>query len=195
MAATAHSNPVPDVPDCCRGSALPVQLCVWEGLLGISLAGFGRGMRLDIHGKHVGVVVLTPVFRDVDRGEESTIGFNCKMFTPRYNGMNEPDDPTVRIRINELRRFVTDLEAFERHRQGSVTLLGLDPEMFKLSLQVFDRPGHVLLTGTMRERGFEGTSFNLGISIGFEIEPSSLPSILRDFEDLIAWPQITPPTE
>lgn len=83
-------------------------------------------------------------------------------------------------------RFVDALRALERDRRGEAIL---DCRQFRLISSVNDRAGHVGLHAVLIEHQSGG---NHQVAIVFEVDPASLSGILRDIEDLIAFPKMNP---
>lgn len=89
----------------------------------------------------------------------------------------------VRIQIESLRHFVEDLRTTERDRRGEATLIC---SQLRLSLSIVDRAGHAHLSVTLTQFQVEGDH---QVTVGFAVYPTDLPHILKDFEDMLEFPQ------
>jgi hypothetical protein len=84
-----------------------------------------------------------------------------------------------------LRDFIRELATVERTRKGCVTLKSVSPDEFYLTISSQDAlgrfAGKVSLT---RYRYIGGTLWPATVSGNFEIDPTSLPSLLEEFRSL-----------
>jgi hypothetical protein len=56
----------------------------------------------------------------------------------------------------------------------------------QLSFQIYDRAGHVRLAAGLTDYQMDGDHH---VALSFELDPTALPGILDDFEDLLAFPR------
>ena len=88
----------------------------------------------------------------------------------------------------ELNRFLVDLERLVRDQRGAATLTSISPNEFTLTFDVYDRAGHVLLTSELRRHMYvTTTTLEHHIALGFQFDPTYLPRVLHDFQDLLAF--------
>jgi hypothetical protein len=84
-----------------------------------------------------------------------------------------------------LREFVQQLARLEESRAGSVTLTSCSPGEFIMKIRSADKLGHFVAEVSLcRNRYIGSTLWPTTVSGGFEIDPSSLPSLLDDFRGL-----------
>jgi hypothetical protein len=83
-----------------------------------------------------------------------------------------------------LAAFLAQLRELERRRQGEATIDGLSPGEFRLRVWSVDRKGHMAVGGlvTKRVHKGEGGSYRHAVELGFEFDPTLLPSVLAGFQ-------------
>ncbi len=145
-----------------------------------------------IRGNYSEYISLTPLFSAFAAGENSSpaIYLSGEIDSHGFRGATEPDEPMISIPVAALRQFVEDLRVLEQDRRGKATLMGRNPREFSLSIRIHDRAGHTLLAA---ELGVWMGGYPHSVAVAFEIDPTSLPTILSDFEDLLAFPDPTQP--
>lgn len=85
----------------------------------------------------------------------------------------------------QLERFIAETTELERTRRGTATLQAMSPDEFLLHIKVIDAAGHVAVTVQIRRRGYVGQEHQrFGLEGGFELEPSTLPALVRALSDL-----------
>ena len=136
---------------------------------------------MEIRGIDGGHIRIEPLFGGIVRGGGATptLYASCDMVHGRFAGATWPDEPMVRIEAANLNRFVDELRTVERDRRGTATLAGRD---LYLLFEVFDRAGHVRVAAELTDRQLE---VDHRVALAFEVDPSMLLTILRDFEDLL----------
>jgi hypothetical protein len=85
----------------------------------------------------------------------------------------------------DLRAFVSDLEELDRTRRGKATLGSMSPTEFQLIFEALDRLGHILVAAHVKETGSTtdaGNRYDLMTSVCFGIDPTSLPTIIKEFK-------------
>ncbi len=138
---------------------------------------------MEIRGTHDEFVLLNPIF--VFNDSQPTLGCSCAMASHRFAGATFPGDPTVRIEKEALIRFVDEFRVLERDRRGETIL---ECPQLRLALFVYDRAGHVGLRAALTEYQSGGIH---QVTIEFEVDPTALPGILADLEELLAFPAWT----
>jgi hypothetical protein len=84
-------------------------------------------------------------------------------------------------------RFVDELQAIVESRRGTAKLDSMSPGELTLELRPTDPVGHFELSVRMSRHQWSGpTYWPTTVSGGFEVDPTCLPAILRDFEALLA---------
>lgn len=145
---------------------------------------------MEIHGTHDEFVVLTLILGSFPDDPLPTIECSCAMASHRFAGATYPEDPVVRIGRDTLTHFVDDFRALERDRRGEATL---ECHELRLVFWVTDRAGHVHLQATLTEHQSGGIH---QVAIAFAVDPTALPGILADLEELLAFPDLDrPPAE
>jgi hypothetical protein len=85
----------------------------------------------------------------------------------------------------QLERFVAEVKQLERTRRGSAALEAMSPEELLLRINVIDVTGRVAVTVQLRRQGYVGQKHQrFGVEGGFELEPSTLPALVRELSDL-----------
>jgi hypothetical protein len=72
----------------------------------------------------------------------------------------------------------------ERDRRGEATLTSVQ---LTLSISVVDRAGHVSVAADLSD-------YQRRVSIGFGLDPTMLPKVVSDVEELAAFPRSNPET-
>jgi len=94
------------------------------------------------------------------------------------------------------RGFVDALERLERDRSGEAMLTSMGPNEFILTIRIADRAGHVVLGATLQWPVYgvlpQGGPFDQSVLLGFALDPTMLPRILRDFQELLAYRRPVP---
>jgi hypothetical protein len=111
----------------------------------------------------------------------SNVRISVQVTLGEFNGKYE----SVWLEEPCLRDFVRELERVEKTRKGCVTLKSASPDEFVLTIAsrgALGRfAGEVSLT---RYRYIDGTLWPATVSGDFEIDPTSLPSLLEEFRSL-----------
>ncbi len=144
---------------------------------------------MEIRGSRDGYVRLIPLFVDLADAPVPMLCCSCAMAAHRFAGATEPDEPIVRIEMAQLRRFIEELGVLERNRRGEATLAC--PQL-RLSFRIYDRAGHVRLAAELTDYQLDGDHH---VALCFELDPTALPAILSDFEELLAFPRLGPSAE
>ena len=85
----------------------------------------------------------------------------------------------VWLEPGELEGFVKELRDLEKSRQGRASLSAENSLDFKLVIASTDRSGHLEVSGNLACSDREASA---SIAFRFDIDPSALPQVLRDFE-------------
>lgn len=145
---------------------------------------------MEIRGTHDEFVVLTPILGSFPDDPLPTLDCSCAIASHRFAGATFPGDPIVRIEREVLARFVDEFRVLERDRRGEAIL---ECPQLRLALFVYDRAGHVGLRAALTEYQSGGIH---QVTIEFEVDPTALPGILADLEELLAFPRLDhPPAE
>ncbi|MGF1479592.1 MAG: hypothetical protein ACFB4I_08880 [Cyanophyceae cyanobacterium] len=84
-----------------------------------------------------------------------------------------------------LENFVEQLRKLENHRQGSGELSSLSPQQFWLQISSVDSLGHIAVAGQLAQLG-HGVGGEHLLKFGFELDPNTLLSIVKNFEAVVA---------
>jgi hypothetical protein len=85
-----------------------------------------------------------------------------------------------------LKKFAQSLGELERTRKGRADFTPSDPD-FRLSISAMDASGHLLVEFILLRHSLVGhrpRSVDLSVSGGFELDPGTLPGLVREFQDL-----------
>jgi hypothetical protein len=130
-------------------------------------------------------VVLTPF--DMSDYVESSLAVHVEVAANGFSGQA----CEVWFWLAELRGFVDALERLERDRSGEAILTSMSPNEFILTIRVADRAGHVVLRATLQWPVYgvlpQGGSVDHRVELGFALDPTMLPRVLRDFQELLAY--------
>ncbi len=106
--------------------------------------------------------------------------------TAAANGVGGPfsgSNATVGIGCDEWAVFLDDLGELERTRQGGAHVMAMSPAEFRLAIFATDRAGHIAAEGWVgREYSGRNGEWHDRVCFSIEIEPSTLPHILKQFE-------------
>ena len=90
---------------------------------------------------------------------------------------------TVGIRYDQWADFLEGLRELERTRRGKAHLVAMSPAEFQLAIFATDRAGHMAAEGWVgREYAGRDGVFHDRVCFRIEIDPSTLPLIVRQFE-------------
>ena len=100
-----------------------------------------------------------------------------KEFAGRYD--------SVWLEAPVLKDFIAALDSLEAQRNGSVVLESSSPNEFRLNIRSRDTQGHLVAEVCLSRYQYSGpTYWRTSVSGGFELDPSSLPSVLQAFKAL-----------
>ncbi len=81
--------------------------------------------------------------------------------------------------------FLNELRTIEQIRVGTASLQGLSPNEFKMAIDIFDKSGHTLIRGQLMQPLYiRDIVHNVGCYFAFEFDPSLLPELVKDFQQL-----------
>jgi len=86
----------------------------------------------------------------------------------------------VWIEHGQFEAFLQELRVLERIRQGRADLSADDPREFQLTLAATDKAGHLKVSGRLASR--RASDGAAALEFEFPLDPSALPTVLRDFE-------------
>ncbi|MBI1256817.1 MAG: hypothetical protein GC204_05055 [Chloroflexi bacterium] len=102
----------------------------------------------------------------------------------------------VWFRLSDFEEFLRQLEALEQSRQGEARLRCMSDgfESAPLRFRIFstDVLGHMAIEAEILKTAYLGYQVRLvanKVAVNFDIEPSTLPTILNDFKALLAEAQ------
>jgi hypothetical protein len=127
-------------------------------------------------------VTLTPRFTEA--GPMPAVYVRLALAGNGFAGGNEQ----LALEHAELNRFLVDLERLVRDRRGAATLTRISPTSSPLPSASTTAPAMSLLTSEFRRHVYvTTTTLEHHVAIGFEFDPTDLPRVLRDFQDLLAF--------
>ena len=118
----------------------------------------------------------------VDSGQaEGDTRWSISVVMKAFCGATE----TVWLGRHELADFLRALQALDRDRRGRAELVAMSPSDFSLTISAIGHAGHLAAEGWVGA-DFMGRSGSLRhrVSFSIEIEPSTLPDLVRAFERL-----------
>ncbi|WP_425493874.1 WapI family immunity protein [Lysobacter gummosus] len=84
-----------------------------------------------------------------------------------------------------LAKFVEDLRGLELTRAGEATLQSMSPGELTLKFRSRDNLGHIVVEVLLQRFQYSGpTYWPVVVSGGFELDPTDLPRILKQFYEL-----------
>lgn len=110
---------------------------------------------------------------DHDKGD---LRLRIVLTSRRFSGTNEQ----VWIQADDFARFLGDLQALERDRQGEAKVSSMSPGDFDLRVRVRDGAGHVSAEGFLGTASYGDTGAAVKAKVGFsiDVDPTALPGIL-----------------
>lgn len=78
-------------------------------------------------------------------------------------------------------RFLEEVRALEKRRQGRAVLEGASPDDFRLEVFSTDSAGHMAVNGHL---AYKSDRHLLQLRFGFDFDPGLLPMFLQDLEHL-----------
>ena len=91
----------------------------------------------------------------------------------------------VFIQRPDFERFLVELRDLESRRQGSARLAGMSEDEFRIKIRSTDALGHMAAEGVVGEvTPLKKEEFFSRIGFFLRIDPTALPEIVREFEDL-----------
>ena len=111
----------------------------------------------------------------------------CRIEVFGYKFAGEIND--IWFSWEDINSFIVGLKAFDKTRKGTVELSnmssGSDASPLEFKVFATDRLGHLAIRATLRKLIYFKDSYEIStVSVVFEIDPGSLPSIIRDFKKL-----------
>lgn len=133
-------------------------------------------------GSRTAFVAFDPVERMPGRRTPDALCFAVKAACGGFNGRSDE----VWIEPAALRAFVAALKRLDERREGDTELSAVPPHDLTLRIFALDRAGHLGVEGHLSRTEYVGREpRRIGTSFAFEIDPGSLPNIIRRFEALM----------
>jgi len=93
---------------------------------------------------------------------------------------------TIWLERPSLEEFIGALRRLDAERQGISTLTSSSPDEFILTIRSLNRLGQLAAEVTLARYQYSGpTYWRTAVSGGFELDPSTLPSLVSDIESLL----------
>jgi hypothetical protein len=108
-----------------------------------------------------------------------------EVFSKGFSGNTE----SVWFSEKDVKSFIEQIQELDKTRKGFAKLLnmssGSDANALEFMIFSTDTLGHLAIQATLQRLVYlSNFTGNLKVSVSFEIEPSLLPSIIRDFKKL-----------
>jgi len=133
-------------------------------------------------GSRTAFVAFDPVERAGERRNPDALCFAVKAACGGFNGRSDE----VWIERGALRAFVAALERLDERREGAAELSAVEPDDLTLRIFALDRAGHLGVEGHLSRWEYLGLEpRRIGTTFAFEIDPGSLPKVIRRFEALM----------
>jgi len=88
----------------------------------------------------------------------------------------------VWLEFSVMECFLTQLEALEESRQGSVKISSMSPEEFSFEIRSSDKLGHMEIEVSLQRNQYSGPKYwPTKISGGFEIDPQAIEQLISCF--------------
>ncbi len=101
----------------------------------------------------------------------------------------EGHHPSLNVDRATLGEFVRELEVLEASRRGSAQLRAMSPRELRLEVRSTDSAGHMEVRLHIERITYGRVgSHTHAAALAFDIDPSELPSWLRDFRALLETP-------
>jgi len=117
-------------------------------------------------------------------GTQAASDFRLKVAVvcPAFSGSND----TVWIEGFEWNRFMGDLRKLEQSRRGEAIITAMSPNDFQFRIFAADSAGHMIAEGWVGRDYYSVQSMakEHHVSFGIEIDPSTLPMLIQQFETL-----------
>ncbi len=95
-------------------------------------------------------------------------------------------EESIWFSYGDIEAFIEELKKLDETRKGNATLDSHTPEGFKLAISNKDELGHLLLAARfIKQQTDYNTDSTYDITIRYEIDPSSINSIITDLKGLI----------
>jgi hypothetical protein len=90
-------------------------------------------------------------------------------------------DDGVWLARTALEQFLADLTTLENHRRGTAALGSMSPDGLRLTIEVVDRAGHLVVSVALAKLKYlrSGGPRAQTIAISFQADPADLPRILQ----------------
>lgn len=86
---------------------------------------------------------------------------------------------------SDIEAFLIDLELLDSSRKGKAVLESMSPGELELVFKSIDNPGHLSVALQMVKEDPVNCDYSYNIRVEFQIDPTSLPLVGRELEELI----------
>ena len=136
-------------------------------------------MRIGTEPQHVDIDVLERT--SVGAPNEGDVRVQVDIALGKFGGSYD----SVWLEGPKLDAFVEGLVQLERNRCGEALLSSTSPDEFTLKLRSRDSLGHIVVEVVLQRHQYSGpTYWATKVSGGFELDPTELPVIVRQFQEL-----------
>ncbi|WP_066254017.1 hypothetical protein [Neobacillus drentensis] len=117
------------------------------------------------------------VDKDDDMGVRFSVETQSRGISADFGG--------IYIVTSDITEFLSALRKLENKRSGEACLKSASPEEFNLSVRTVNRRGHILVSLRMKDLSYyEDLMIPCSIEVCFGIDPTTLPELLKQCEQL-----------
>ncbi|HEX6779670.1 MAG TPA: hypothetical protein VF099_15800 [Ktedonobacterales bacterium] len=113
-----------------------------------------------------------------DDDQYPSIGFSIEVAATGFRGRNHE----VWFALEELHQFLAKVRQLDQDRSGLAMLTSMSPDEACIAFFALDRSGHLALKVDLKKDNYltAGGPYFQAVSVTFEIDPSTLPGIVRE---------------
>ena len=90
-------------------------------------------------------------------------------------------DRSIWVSEADVQNFIQQLEILDKSRNGKAKLSSMSPDEFDLIIENLDTLGHLSVCLSLKRESSINLDYKDSLRICFEIDPTSIPSIVRSF--------------
>lgn len=110
------------------------------------------------------------------------LGINVAVVHKTFSGRND----SVWVQGSDWRQFTRHLAELDRTRKGEAVINAMSPRELRLRIFASDKAGHIMAEGWVgRDYTTRGGLIENRVSFAIEVDPTTLPALMRQFESMI----------